>query len=511
MRTAASGRRVFFCSVGALLLARLLAAATLFAGDAAGAADAAAAPAAALARLKNAGPPAGEGHAVPSVDAAFRTDWQTVADAGPEGLALVRAELAKLPKNADDEDSYFRILAGALLWRLAGIDAADEIGRLWSDPELDLDLAPSIVHAAAYQAARARDPRVLPVLFASFRATEAFVTLPRGDLSLQWPETCEFVWASFGPGGRAALLKLLIDSKDENQRATAAWLLARDAYLPALPALRGLARGRAGFDRDMAVHALGVFGHPDDFEFLAAGLYAAARRGALDADAEVFLDAAVEYGDLRFAPSLANLLAALSAAPAPGTEIDGDALEAETARDHVRSAILDLLTVEGLAAFRGHASNLKGPERANVDALVAGVFAGLGLPAHEYDALPPDEKADAVALHHDIAQADYQPVPADAHGPRELWHHTLARLRDGPRSPFGAADGEEFDGLPPRRLIAIATPADLDDLLEARAAVARRPTREALEILDVVNAIAIRIARLSYRQQAGVSPRVTTP
>ena len=74
-------------------------------------------------------------------------------------------------------------------------------------------------------------------------------------------------------------------------------LLARAQEIEAIEPIRGLAVHGSGAVRDEAVKALGVFGCPQDYDFLVEGL-----KSPDPADACNFAYALYEYGDLRAVP-----------------------------------------------------------------------------------------------------------------------------------------------------------------------------------------------------------------
>lgn len=460
----------------------------------------------ALTLLRSAAPRTPEEREALRFDDAFRAAWQAVADAGEKALPEVRASLAGL-KPVGGEDDFFRVLVGGLLWRVGGVGAAGEAAKVWSEKGLDLGVAPVIVHTIAYQAARTRDPKVLPLLLASFRETGGNVELPRENLTLAWPETVEYAWAAFGPQGRDELLKLLDTGKDDGQLASAAWLLARDGCVRALPALRRLA-ANAGPDwdhsRQTAISGLGMLGHPDDYAFLAQGFAAAIKGAEITPDADVFLDALVEYGDMRAAKPLLDYLGMLKSQ----VKYD-DPGEGAADRLRLREMLIDLVDPAGLQRLRAETADLTGPERAAADALLANFFAAIGVPANEFDKLDLASQAQKLVEHRQAGEADFV-LDAEAAKPtREVFTVAVDAMRRDGRLPFDRVMVNETDALTPAHLLAVGTAADIDLLLDARTVLARKLSGEALADMDQISAMVLRLARSEYRKEIGVCGQVT--
>lgn len=426
------------------------------------------------------------------VDPKERAAWQSLLDSGADGLAAVRKEITQL-EPAGGKDDVFRIISGSLLWHLGGVDAVPEIVSLWNDPKLNLSLTPVIVHITAYQAARTRDEKVLPLLFASFREVGGVVQFPRGSISLTWPETSEFAWAAYGPKGREALTDLLNTSKDEKQIATATWLLARDAFAPALGAITRIAESGDGIAKQTAIRALGIFGYPKSYDFLAKSL--TALKGKTDDTAVALVDALTEFGDLRAVPVLRDYLRSLD-----------DASRKSAIGQRIRLLMTNLVDPASIALLRDEAKKQTGVERANLDATIANLFASIGIPANEYDQMTAEDQDAALTKYRNRQQEAYLPTD-DKTLPKLDFTAIIDRIRTEGRLPFGeiTASGKE---LLPRDLIAIAKTTDIDSLLEARVSIAQQLTPEALSEMDIISAMAARITRATYRQDVGITMQV---
>lgn len=424
-------------------------------------------------------------------DPGIRKAWNTIAESGAPGLAALQNALSDITAS----ERVLIVAGGSLLWRLGGLAEAEEIGELWTKYDLPPGFGSSVLHATAYAAARTRDPRALPILFAVFRDTDALVDIPRARITLIWPETLDFVWGAYGPQGREALAKALADSRDRDFQASAAWLLAKDGYTEALPAIRRIACSEErGIARETAIRALGIFGHPDDFALLACGLKRLEGYilGPNEVSlAEAYIDALAEYGDMRGSKVIKSFL---------------DAAGNEMLRGRARFLLVNLLTPDSLSYLREESESLQGDARQEWDATLERLFAAVGVTPEEYAAM--DSEGQRAALDGFRAGMEDAFTPRSDEKPldRAWLKSRIVRLRAGKQ--LLTAEPEEADKLLPRRYLATATPADIPEILEARATVAGSLTEDALADMDILSAMAIRIARASYRQVPGLTDEV---
>lgn len=424
-------------------------------------------------------------------DPALRNAWNVVADSGADGLAAVKSALA----DAKASEGVFVVAGGALLWRLGGLDEAENIAALWRNYSYPAGFGSPVLHATAYAAARTRDPRALPLIFAVLRDTQGVVDVPRAGISLAWPETLDFIWAAYGPRGREPLARALAVSMDRDFQASAAWLLAKDGYFEALPAIRAVAYSDdRGIGRETAIRALGILGHPDDFARLSCGLGDLGRY-ILGPDeialAEAYIDALAEYGDLRGAKAVKDFL---------------DAAGDDALRQRARTLIVNLLTPDLLAQLRKESGSLSGEAKEDWDAALGRLFEAIGVTPAAYDAMDAAKQREALNGVRAQAEDAFIPRPDEKPLDRAWLKSRLDKLRAG--KLLFAADPDARELPLPRRFLAIATPADIPELLEARAVVASHLTEEALADMDVLSAMAVRIARASYRQVPGLSEEV---
>lgn len=430
--------------------------------------------------------------------------WRLLRRAGRDAVPALKAEIAKLvervdqtpgPQRADAKAraDYFRVMAASLLYQAAGLDEAATIATLWKDAGAARALAPRAVYGPAYWAAVSGDARAYPMLVALLADTQSDVQFKRGNgqAVLDWPDTHAILWAAAGEAAEPALLAVLGDEKaDDATLASAVWVVSKQALPAALADLRRIAaRDGAGLAKCTAVEALGVFGHPSDFDVLRQGLQQAvalpldhADRAALVA---AYINALAEFGDLRAAADLTPLMKS------------GDL----GLREHARKLIVYLLTPDGLAEMRAAASELKGQERADADAGLAQLFAAIGVPANEYDALDADARTQAVTRFRDSFQADYEPVEGDP-------IFALGELLAAMAAQRTTALEGDFAEARPRHILAVATLADRSAMLGVRQAMASALVPEVLDDLDVLSAILTRLTRATYRQPTGFAEQV---
>ncbi len=420
-----------------------------------------------------------------------RKAWNVIADSGAPGLDALKSALS----DAKASESVFAIAGGTLLWRLGGLAEAKDIAALWTKFSFPDGLGSSMLHATAYAAARTRDPRALPIIFAVLRDTDAVIDVPRAGISLAWPETLDFVWDAYGPQGREALADALSASMDRDFQASAVWLLAKDGYSEALPSIRAIANSEErGIARETAIRALGILGHPDDFALLACGLETLGGY-ILGPDeialAEAYIDALAEYGDMRGAKVIKTFL---------------DAADNEALRQRARLLMVNLLTPESLSYLRKEAEASRGEDKREWDVSMAQLFETVGVTPDEYDKMDKERQKEVLSGFHAQVEDAFTPRSDEKPLDKAWLKSRLEKLRAG--KGLFEADPNDSDPLLPRRFLATATPADIPDILEARAVVAGRLTEDALHDMDILSAMAVRIARASYRQDPGLSDEV---
>ena len=196
--------------------------------------------------------------------------WRTLIDAGPAGRAALLAELGML-KSTGERDDYYEISAAALLWRIGGVDDADVIADIWRSVPFEADY--SHVFCTAYDAAKSRDPRVLPMLVAFLGDKSGGMFVPEHSLDVEWPLSLDFVWGVYGRQGYPVLCEIAAEPGNPVMAESALAALRTSEYPDALPVARRLAaEGETAGIRRAAVRLLGWHGRAMDWEHLLIGL-----------------------------------------------------------------------------------------------------------------------------------------------------------------------------------------------------------------------------------------------
>ena len=290
-----------------------------------------------------------------------------ITSADERGAGRLKQEIEALSK-VQQHDVFFELLASWGLWDIGGLDEAEAIARISRGIPVDQrNEYYDSFFSLAVRAARTQDPRALPLL-------ELLLADDQGHISmLEYPLTHEFLWGNFGPKGLPVLHEILKTSKENIPIESAIRLLSRSQYLPGLPEIRAAVASEAPRVRHAAVAALGRFGHPDDYETLAAGLAAG------DADDLVsYASALGPFGDIRAVPQLVPLLSHKD--------------------DSVRDAAIStlgsyLITPEGLQALHDHAAQFTdGDEKSYCEYYVKNALEDSGLTWEAFAAKSPAEQ-----------------------------------------------------------------------------------------------------------------------
>jgi hypothetical protein len=415
--------------------------------------------------------------------------WQALIGAGPAGAERLKEELRRLDA-AKERDDFFKLGAAAVLWQIGNLSEAETIVRVWASG-INLDANYNYVFFTALEAARTQDPRVLPMLTLCLADKTGSVFVPQHAMTFSWPLTAEFLWGAFGPAGLPTLERILRTAKDPVTLESAVRLLARAQYLAALPRIRELAHEGPADVRRAAVRSLGEFGHPQDYEFLVGGL-----SSADPLDAAAFAYAVYEYEDLRAVPHLVPLL-----------ETPDDAL-----RNEAVACLAHLVTPEGLAALRKRsAAPADAPEGVKETASacqrnVDGALERMGLTWEAYAAKPAEEQAALLADLRGRMDEAFVPRPDD----RKLTHDDLVKAAAEWKANHRITGGT-YEWVEERHVLAAATPADIDLLVDVKAALYVRLSDECLYETRMLDGLISRLGRSRYRRAAGVTDKVEPP
>lgn len=414
--------------------------------------------------------------------------WKSLAAAGKPGAEALKAEIAKIDA-AKEKDDFFRLGAGAVLWQIGKLDEAATIAALWRATESP-GLNYNYVFFAAFEAAQTQDPRAEPMLLATLRHRGRIVVAEHA-LTLPWAGINAFLWGSYGPKGLPVLAKVLETTKDPLEAESATYALTMGRYLPALPAIRKLATEGTGDARATAVRSLGIFGHPQDYDFLIKGLDSKDPK-----DAFVFAYALYEFGDLRAVPHLVPLL---------------DAAD-EALRGEAAATVEHLLTPQGFEGLMKHRKAPAGASAAGIqfaafnNQFVEGSLEGMALTEAAYLAKTPKEKEALIADMRSGAEEKYVLRKND----RKLTHDELLVAAEEWKKTHSIVGGA-YEWVEDRHAMAASTAADIDLWLQVRAKVLARLSDEGLAEVDNIDGLLQRLGRSRYRTEVGITAKVEVP
>lgn len=407
--------------------------------------------------------------------------WELLREAGAQGAQRLKQELERI-EQARERDDYFKLVAAAILWEIGGLDEAPTVTQIWESTPLTVDYR--LVFLTAFEAARTQDERSLPMLTACLADKDGEVMLlPHGPFG--WPLTHEFLWGTFGPSGLPELARTLATSSDPVELESATALLARAQYLDALPRIRELAIHGSADVRGAAVRALGTYGHPQDYESLISGL---SREDPQELFNYVF--ALCEYGDLRAAPLIIPLLST------------GD----EELKREVVACLALLLRPESLEALRADAERQAEEQKESPSGqVVQMVLDRLELDWDSYAATSTGEKEAALAkLRHEF-QEEIWPSDRSSASRDELLEAAEAWKTKRRFSEFGDNGAGRRRA---RQLLTVATPSDIELLLQVKAALVTRLSDECLYDTRLLDLAVMRVGRSRYRKEPGVCEEV---
>ncbi|HOJ25714.1 MAG TPA: hypothetical protein PLP94_00755 [Candidatus Saccharicenans sp.] len=412
--------------------------------------------------------------------------WQTIQSTGEKGIKRLSAELDSLEKSKQ-EDDFFKLSMGALLWETGGLEQAELIARCWRSAR-SFSVNYQYVFFPAFAAAMTRDNRALPMLRALLRDKESSVSLYlHGGLEMRWPVPQEFVWGAFGPGGLSELMDIARNSEDMTSQETALRLLADDQYLEALPLARQRAKEATGELKRTAYECLGIFGHPDDFETLLAGLEAKNLEEVYSCCWALY-----EYGDARAVDKVLPLLA----------RADMN-LKAE-----ICALLIHLPTIEGLKEAIRQRNNSQDEEEKNIlTKLVSNFFKELEISEEDYLKKSESEQKELLAGWYARSNSSYQLGKGDRQATREEFLKAIKYWEKEGR--IERYEGE-YSWLGIKQMIGVARPEDLQLLLELKSYLYPRLSDECLSEIREVDEVIRYIGRSRYRKNPGICLRVET-
>lgn len=426
--------------------------------------------------------------------------WDSIKSYGPEGVARLKKEVQTV-EHGSTPDNLFKLNASALLWIIGKFDQADAIAAIWQTTPLTAQF--NYVFYTAFEAAQTHDPRVLPMLKAVLRDREGETYIEEHSLTIGWPLAQQFIWGVYGSKGLPVLAETLASSNDPDSRASAIQLLSDAGYSKALPTIREIAASGKGVDRFAAVRALGVFGHPQDFDFLAAGIKTSDHELASQ-----FAYALYEYDDLRAVPVLIPLVTDVE------EQLPGEAFAglAHLADRPAMDAVVQFCSRAKQQVFRDYCKD-------NID----GFLHTVDLDRVKYLKLTPAEKDAALSAARAKKYVDFERQKGD----QPLTHQQLIEALDEWKAEHRAFSEQKMSFSQPdpakptqmvattlryhwvkeRHILAVATMADADALIDTRGAVYERLSDECLSEVERINEILHRLTRSQYRREVGITDR----
>ncbi len=403
--------------------------------------------------------------------------WAIIRAAGKQGIAALKRELQRV-KEKGEKDDFFKLNAAALLWQIGRFKEVAAITEIWQTTPLDVQY--TYVFMTAIDAAQTQDPRVLPMLEACLRDHEGHYFVAPHAMRLEWPKNLEFIWGIFGPKGLPVLARLLQTSTDTITRQGAIYLLDQAQYAAALPQMRKIASDRNDPAHGTAIRALGIYGHPQDFDLLLSSL----RASETNRDLEACAYALYEFEDLRAVTALAPFLGK----------------DEEYSGREVHAALTHLLSVASLDALQRYCVvTPKGDGRFNCDRALEATVGKTGRTWEQYGKLPAAQKAALVA---GLRQQAAEDEPA-TNGKKPATHEAFVRAAN----VWKQKNRLECDGCDEEALLLAAVPEDIDLLLEIKAAVMMRLSDECLYEAERIDRTVRRLGRGKYRKVTGLTEK----
>jgi HEAT repeat protein len=432
--------------------------------------------------------------------------WGVIKAAGKMGVVRLKEEIRLVDQNKEQDD-YFKLNASALLWNIGQFDEVAAIAAIWKSTPLNAQY--KYVFHTAYEAAQTQDRRALPLLLACLKDNHGGFDLTPNTMT-QWLGALEIIWGAFGSQGMPDLMRVLETSTNPSELESAIFLLIWTQEIKALPRVREIAARGPREARLEAIRYLGFYGHPQDYDFLIAGL-----RSDDPEEVYVHVYALYEYEDLRAVPPLIPLLNA----------------DDEFFRREVFSTLIHLLTPASLDALRNFCEEARRNTRPDSQqrgecSMIDSKLKDVKIDLDEYANKSSQEKADLIATARKSAEEWYRLREAD----KKLAHDQLIEAaQDWKRNGriFGAkplaftqlpkkdkkdntflVSVNKYDWVEERHILSAATAGDIPLLLEVKAALCARLSEETLFEIRRLNRVVERLGRSRYRKVIGLTEKV---
>ena len=399
--------------------------------------------------------------------------WEVIKSFGQTGILRLKQEIQTIDAGKEKDD-FFKLNATALLWQIGKLNEAESIAKIWNSAPLAAQY--NYVFYTAMDAANTRDAKALSMLKALLKDDKGAVYFWVHSMNVKFPLTHEFVWGFYGVKGLPVLNEVLQTSTDAVEIQSAISLLCQAQYLPALPRIRQFATTSVNEEtRRAAVRCLGSFGHPQDYDFLIAGL-----RSKDTKEIWHYAYALYEYGDERAVPFLIPLLATEDAA----------------LKSEVLAALAHLLTPASFEIVTNYCQTTKNPqEKEPCEQAIGGVLGKANLKWADYIKKPLAERE---AVLRKVRNANLTLNK----GERSLTHKQLLDAINE-WTINHRLDTKEYGWVEAKHVLAAATAADIDLLLNAKASFYGRLSDECLYDVRRIDDVVKRLGRSRYRKDRG--------
>lgn len=413
---------------------------------------------------------------------AIAAAWNVIKAEGPSGLARLKQELQQV-SNTNERDDFFKLNASALLWEIAKLNEAAKIAEVWNTTPLNVSY--NYAFYPAMEAARTQDERALPMLVAILRDKDGQTFFPQHAMRVPWPLTHEFVWGAFGAKGLPVLEGILETSQNQVELQSASRLLGRAQSLKSLPRIREIAKSGTGEAKHWAIMALGIFGHPQDFDFLLSGLQST---NPVEVWPHVF--ALYEFEDLRAVPHLLPLLKSTEG----------------VLRFEAISALRHLLTPAAMEALQAHSETTKDErEKERIKRHLSRLFEDGKTTWQSYLRKSPAQKEAFVAAFRQGFEDEYSLKKGERAMPRAEFLSKAAMWKEK-----GRLENADRGEVGVRHLLAATTANDIELLLDVKAKLYLRLSDECLYETQRIDRAVQHLGRSRYRKVTGITDKVET-
>lgn len=402
--------------------------------------------------------------------------WKIIKLFGQNGILRLKQEVQKVDISKEKDD-YFKLNASALLWEVGKINEAENIAKIWNSSALNEQY--NYVFYTAMDAAHTRDPKVLPMLKALLKDDQGKVYFNVHAMEVRSPLTHEFVWGFYGIKGFPVLNEVLQTSSNPIEIRSAMLPLCQALYPEALPRIRQVALNGSDETRRAGIRCLGVYGHPQDYEFLISGL-----RSKDPKELWNYVYALYEFEDLRTVPHLIPLLTT-----------QDDALRAE-----VLATLGHLLTPDSFEVLNKYCQTTKNPQEKELcERLTIRVLTKANLGWADYSKKTKEERE---AILKEIRNTNLTLKKGDRTLTRQ---QLLAAINEWTSNH--RLSTKEYGWVEAKHILAVAKVADIDLLLEAKASFYARLSDECLYDVRRIDNIVKRLRRSQYRKESGITER----